>query len=47
VHLPEFSLFTCAFGSLGSLKSLLMEIEREIKEIVSDLACIYIFLLNL
>jgi hypothetical protein len=47
VHLPEFSLVSCTIGSLSCLERLLVEIEGEIKEIISDLACIDIFFFDL
>jgi len=47
VHLPEFSLVSGTISCLCSLERLFVKIEGEIEEIVSDLACIDIFLLDL
>lgn len=47
MHLPEFTLVSGTLGSFCSLKCLLVETERKVKEVIPDFACIDIFFNNL
>jgi hypothetical protein len=43
MHFPEFTLVAGTCTCFSSLERLLVETEREVKEEVSDLACIDVF----